>query len=318
MQIDSENYILPAIITEPFNLNEIKETLYIIIDEIITNVELQFAQYIDPNSSITERRRLIAILQFKANIIDINKLNQQIPISLISILTKPLEDFIENKELATFHNLNFLKFYIKEIFCLNDPENDLPSLFKRKLIYLNLNSLAFFYWATSEIKIKVNEYDNVIDKTEKLSWYLKELNQIPVNQNIQFSLDLHPIKELISEWLVEEICFLDKTRKLQSKNTLELQSTTDDFKMSTPLSVPQLGFLLRTFIETGLISNKKQDIAIAKLFASKTKTKGREEISAKSLRQHFYKEDENARKAVKQTIINILNYIQRFNVFLFF
>jgi hypothetical protein len=120
------------------------------------------------------------------------------------------------------------------------------------------------------------------------------------------------VKELLIEWINEEIFFLEKIIQLEKlpKSNSDLIDIKE-FKLITDLSVPQLGFLIRIFIDSGLIKNKNLR-AVTKFFAQFTKTKGSSNLSSGSLSNKFYDQSGNVEEVVKGVIINMLNQIQKY------
>lgn len=312
--LHSEEIILSVPQKQPLTYKDLQISVYLILEDLLSSIERQFPKYFNIDATIPTRKRILAIHQFLGNIEDLNDLNNTIPPKLLLILTNPIKEFINNTSTSTYCRLNFLKRYLKEILSFKDiveTEEEFSFFIQRKLISINFNSIAFFNWATSEIINKINDQEDTISKLEKLSWYLKEINQIPVIPDLCYNPKLKSIKDLLSEWIVEEICHLENNLHRLTINSQVQQNQIDsNFKLITELSVPQYAFLLRTLVETGLYKNKNDDAKLTKLFALNTKTKGTLVISPKSLRQHFYKDDNKTREVVKTAIIKILNYIQ--------
>jgi hypothetical protein len=318
--LDQEEIIHIQNVYGPLSFKDVQLTTYFIIEDLLETIEKQYPRYFNFDAVIPLRKREIAMRQFSDNLADLKSNSHKISPKLLDIISKPLENFISDPATSTYHRLNYLKKYIIEIFHFRDANTirtDLNRYLMRKLIYLNFNSISFFHWATSEIRANVNQSEGMFEKLEQLSWYLKEINQTWVVPDLTYNINQLSIKELLSEWIIEEINHLNKTyQKSSSQNQITPNQFDENFKLVTDLSVPQYAFLLRTFVETGLFKNKDQDKPLTKLFAQNTQTKGAETISPKSLRQHFYKDDIKTREVVKNVVIKILNYIQSLNVYI--
>lgn len=315
--LQTEEIILTIPQKTPLTYKDLQVSVYLTLEDLLNTIETQFPKYFNINAFLPNRKRILAMHQFSVNLSDLNDLNNLIPSKLFTIITNPVKDFIDNPSAATYRKLNYLIRYLKEISSYRNTDNTVTNLsehIQRKLIAINFNSLSFFNWVTTEILNKINDLDDITAKLEKLSWYLKEINQIPVISGLYFNPNQKSIKELLSEWIIEEHVHIENNaHRLAINSPASENQTIQNFKLVTDLSVPQLAFLIRSFMQTGLYKNKNDDVRIAKLFASNTKTKGTLTISPKSLRQHFYKNDDKTREVVKTAIIKILNYIQTLN-----
>ena len=75
-------------------------------------------------------------------------------------------------------------------------------------------------------------------------------------------------------------------------------------KINTDMSVPQLAFMLKVFVETEIIKNKNERELIRHVASQIT-------ISSDSLRIKYYKPQESTMEDTKHLLIKMLNYIQK-------
>ena len=272
--LDPEETIHIPQVYGPLSFKDVQLTTYFIIEDLLETIERQYPRYFNFEAVILNRKREIAKRQFSDSLTDLKSNSHIISPKLLNIITKPLDDFINDPSNSTYRRLDYLKKYLNEIFHFRDSDTnrtDLNGYLMRKLIYLNFNAISFFNWATSEIRSNVNQSEGMFEKLEQLSWYLKEINQTWVIPNLTFNTNQPPIKELLSEWIIEEINHLNKSyQKAASLNQTTQNQFNENFKLVTDLSVPQYAFLLRTLVETGLFKNKDQDKPLTKLFAQNT------------------------------------------------
>lgn len=105
--------------------------------------------------------------------------------------------------------------------------------------------------------------------------------------------------------------FLEKRQQLTLNIAVKpSEGLPDDFKLNTKLSVPQLAYLTKIFIESGVLQNRNQR-EVLKFLAQFVRTKKAENISAESLRSKFYNVEENTKETVKDVLIGLLNHIRR-------
>lgn len=312
--LDSEETILSISPNPVLTFKDLQISVYFIIEDLLDSIENQFSKYFNVEAIIPIRKRIIAIRQFSSNLEDLYKFKDSFSPKLLVIITFPVKNFIDDPSTSTYRRYYYLKMYFKEIFNFRNSEIqrcDLSNYIMRKLIHLNFNCKSFFNFITSEIRNAVNQCETVSEKINHLSWYLKEINQTLLIPDLVYNNQQRSMKSLLSEWIMEEVCHLDKNFHGTITQAMVVRNKNDEnFKLQTDLSVPQFAFLLRTFVETGLFKNKDQDKPLTKLFALNTKTKGAENISPESLRKLFYKDDDKVREVVKTAVIKILNYIQ--------
>lgn len=272
------------------------------IDSLISFLLNSFEKYIGSESLITLRAKDQVVLELKKQI-ENSLLNQKS--ELLSIVIHSIKDFIYSNQPASYHHINYLNLLTREL--TNLDLNDL----KTRLIEINFNSFSFLHYLTHEIVIELEGIDSIPGKLEKLLWHLKKVKQIQVF-NYSYVLSRKSIKELFIDWINEEIIYLEKSMAI-TKLPKELSNNLEenDFKLLTDLSVSQLGFLIRVFIDSGLFKNEN-DRAIAKFFAQHTKTKGSSEISPGNLLNKFYDVNGNVEEVVKGIIIKMLNQIQKY------
>ncbi len=243
----------------------------------------------------------------------ISKNNSIIHNHLVNIALVPFKRMMVNhKEKITFYQASYL-YKIVNIIEIQTKKTAIEydeSLLKQRLIHINFNSISFLNYLITEIKNEISEMDSTKGQVEKLYWYLKNLNQTHVKPGYIFNPAQKGIKEFITDWIIEEIIFLEKKLLLSSPYGNNPQLLDPNFKLITCLSVPQIACFIRLLVESGIIKNKNKKELInfsAMLFQSKRQ----ENISAESLRTKFYNIEESARQEVKNLIIQLLNQINK-------
>jgi hypothetical protein len=116
------------------------------------------------------------------------------------------------------------------------------------------------------------------------------------------------VKDAISEWISEEIIFLEKKVQLLSPVNEQIKVVQNNFKLLTDLSVPQYALFLRLINENGIIKNKNTK-ELLRFYSQHTQTKKVLNISSDSLYVKYYNVSETDRQVVKSYIIKILNQL---------
>ena len=151
--------------------------------------------------------------------------------------------------------------------------------------------------------------DSPARQMERLSWFIKTLNQTPVKPNIAFNSKQTGIKEFLIEWLLEELSYRETKANLARLPIPGEAGFDQNYKVETSLSVPQVACLIRLLVETGVIKNKNKTELI-KFYAQYTQTKRQENITFHSFKSKFYNIEDSSKQAIKELIIRLLNELR--------
>lgn len=179
------------------------------------------------------------------------------------------------------------------------------------LLYLNFNSRKYFAHLTGSIKRQIDAQETRAEKLERLCHELKAVNQIPCEFDIAYSVKYPPLQQMLADWIVEEIHFMERTVEPTTPFALpEKTALKKDFKLEFDMSVSQFAFFIKSFIETGVIQNKNVSELI-RFLAKFVKTKRSENISYESFRIKYYNVEDNTKDAVKNTLHTAIGFINR-------
>jgi hypothetical protein len=147
---------------------------------------------------------------------DMGKLN--IDMSLFKIACQPFEDFIND---STKNGITYWKLiYLKDLFIeLNDfTKSEISKANSQGLIdllfYLNFNDVFFFNYFIDWVCTEIENINSISERIEKLSFYIKSINQSHYRPGVSLYKDYPHIKEQVISWLTEEIYFLEKKHQL--------------------------------------------------------------------------------------------------------
>ncbi len=285
----------------------------IVINQIINHlVDLMiflaetFRNYFNYDAESTISFKGTASAHFRGQLMKFHPRNSCKFQTILDIALEPIIEFTTNPlvKSTTFRKLMYFDNLIKSLLLIYDSEIFDPQKIKILLIELNFNSNHFFWYIINEIELEILSFSGDTEKIEKLSWYLKQVNQIQMRKDLIFEPKQESIKEKIINWLLEEICFLEKSIK---KEFLEIRNEEKygSFKLTTNLSVPVYGLLLHLLFECD-VYERHQLAQSLRFFANHTKTKNVNEIAEESLRQKYYKHEQSVKDKVKALIIKML------------
>ncbi|MCG8311053.1 MAG: hypothetical protein MI975_26940 [Cytophagales bacterium] len=314
-------HIGPKAIGSIYKISELKNRLnlckiiYQSLEHLLNYIERHFSKYFNQDAKSPESYRYIVHRDIKQKVPDIRyKLeSKQADKRLLSIAFSPLDDFVEgvHRKEVSYRKLIYLKKLLNELtdHARSDLENDKLDLqLCIALCYLNFNTNKFYRFCTKEITRNIHEQESLSEQIEKLAYFLKLNNQIQVKPGFSWHPKARSFQEQLSEWISEELYYLEKRKQLFStSNSIEVQK---DFKFKTDLSVPQLAFYLKLMMETGVIKNKNA-LEVIRFTSGIVQTKHTENVSWGSLRTKYYQPERHAVEVIKGVVIEFLNQIRK-------
>jgi hypothetical protein len=194
---------------------------------------------------------------------------------------------------------------------VNVSDIDVDDKIRNELLRLNFNSDKFHDHYVQNIINKLVKLDSDRDRYELLALHLKVISQLQVDDSISFVQNKIPIKQSVSEWIAEEMNFIEaKIRLSLIAITKGSESALGDFKLTLDLSVAQLALLTKSFVETGVIQNKNisELIRFLSRFAI-TKKSG--SVSQESLRIKYYNVETGTKESIRNMLHTAIGYINK-------
>ncbi len=310
-------YTHPERITKPSDKAEIPALchyLYKSIEELLTFFERHFTGYFNCDAWVPTSYRIIAVHEVREDVeaLEQSFIGLNIDVKLTEVIFLAFREFLD-QELSndiTYRKVKYLKALateLQKIVHVQGKEGDITELIKQLLISLNYNSACYLTYCTNEIMKEVNAKQSQVEKLERLSLSLKEINQVRDRHGFIYDVRYRPLKEQIANWIAEELNFQEKTYQLtifpDSNNPVEV-------KLDLDLSVAHVACLLRGLIECGVIKNKNL-IEVMKLFAGIIATKRTDRISAESLRMRYYNIEHSAKMAIISKLRMIADHLAK-------
>lgn len=291
------------------------------LGELLTFVEKHFSRHFDLAAKIPESYRTISVNDFSEKLPElIKKLKEKgLKLSVINLMIESFKDFIDNAESKiSFRKLIYLKELYNELVEISNLDLEAKELDKMvciTMIYINYNSPKFLSHCSKIIKESYQAKTTLSEQLEKLSHYLKVINQQQEKPGFSFKHSQKSLKVQLSEWVIEEIIFLERKQQLsfgfKEEGKIE-SSSLKEFKIHTESSVPQVAYFVRIMMETGLIKNQST-IDVIRFFSNHIRTNRVERISPDSFRSKFYNTEHTAKQAVKEDVLKLLDHISKSN-----
>ncbi|NOS55989.1 MAG: hypothetical protein HOP37_07005 [Cyclobacteriaceae bacterium] len=304
-----ESLNLNRIGAEPTRLNLCKVLLQA-FENLLNYIEAHFTKYFDQDQKIPDTYAHISIKEFREKLEIIRKVfvEKGVDNEFTEIVLFPVNRFVETpeKKSLTFRNLIYKKYLVKELIALKDKPNFSEAVFEH-LFYLNFNSYHFLQFATTKIRKEVELLPSMTAHLEHLSLTLKKLNQAQVKPTFGLKPLRESLKNLLSNWLEEEIHFIERKRQL----TLMIPpggvkaESVNDFKVKTSLSVPQLAYSIRLLKDSGIITNENRSELI-RFFSKNFSSHQVENISTESFKGEYFKFGRAAVNHVQSILAKLL------------
>ena len=228
----------------------------------------------------------------------------------IEVFTQPIEAFLTQRH-SSFRQAEYAKELVTGLneAILVEPEGIESDKIRSLLIHFNSNGKACFDHYVNYFSTLITEADSVSERLEKLAFSYKKINQIQVKPAMIYDPKDRSIKDQLSDWLLQEISYLERKLELVSKGSLSEETTIrKEFKFEFDMSVSQFAYFIRTFIEAGVIQNKNISELI-RFLARFVKTKRSENIAYESFRMKYYNVEGSTKDSVKNILHNAIGYI---------
>lgn len=178
------------------------------------------------------------------------------------------------------------------------------------LMRLNYNCPLFVNYYTEHFQRILMTCETLSDRIDQASYFYKVVGQIKIETHLAFESSSPNVKDQVLDWLSHERDYLQEKWKLQTSCPSHGDALRADFKVTFDLSVSQVAFLIRTFVETGVIQNKNTSELI-RFITSFVKTKKSETISLDSFRTKFYNTESGTKDAVKKMLQSMVQHMNR-------
>ncbi|UII29114.1 hypothetical protein LVD15_11980 [Fulvivirga maritima] len=293
----------------PQNAEErIGSTLYHILESLLDFMDQYAKPHLDAKMSIPKTVRQLLALRIEQDMMSLlGKLDRAgVDADILEVLSEVFVSFSNKARKGHYLRYGYWRYLRTLIQHLNkcDTEEYTSQSLRKILIFYNFNNLKFHELLTSEMRSAMEEADLYVEKMSLLTYYSKELEQLP-NQDI-WHLNPGPLKlkDQLIFWLKKEKKYLKY--KLKQDQLKEQQQIP--YRLNFNLSVSQLALLLRVLIEKQVLQAKSVN-AMVKLFSRLCSTKETESLSYRSFYNKYYDNEEGTRQHLRQVLQKLITHI---------
>lgn len=295
-----------------------KKSFYLAIEELLYFVERHFAKYFDQDAKAPESYIAIASEDATVNSEKIRsglvkKNADPRIIDLMLYVLRKLSDDDANQE-TTYRKVIYAKEIQKELFRLiNNPENgqNIDEELRLIMYYLNYNSIRCFTYHAHYINSVLESVQTKPEKIEKLSYLLKIINQAQVKPGIGFNPQAPSLVSQLNGYIIEEIQHYERLQHLANTPAAQsLEKLLSSFKIQFEMSVAQMAYLVKVFIETRIVVTNNVT-GVLRFLSKFLVSKRTESFSYESFRAKFYNVENGTKKSVKSILLKMVEYIDR-------
>lgn len=308
-QLSKEDPLLKRGYDEPC-LTSAQFIVYNATLELLNFLETQFSHYLNDKEKLPEGIKYRELYLLKEKITELQVIADYRYPELLRIIIESINKVFNKPQISKSEITYSHKLIEVFIDTLNyEYKEDYFIFVIKKLISIDFNALPFFDYVTTYIENHIDSIDSKTDKLEQYLWYYKEVKKMYSESNFTFNKDGESIKYIFSNWLEEEISFMEKSLKF-SVNKNGLAQNAIQHKILTSLSVHQMAIIYRAFHDCNFILNQNEK-ELMKIVASTHQSKKAENISEGSLLSKYYKINNQVKEDVKHILLEMVRYVQK-------
>lgn len=313
------NYTNPDRIThttEELDKGTLCQYLYFCLEELLSFVGSHFSEYFDQDMWIPESYRLIIVHQIKRNFTTLESglLKKSIDNELVSYALQPLSEFLDSSSSneITYRKVIYLKELQRSIIDFIHSATEDPKVSLQWLLFQhNFNPASYFQYYTEQINNHINEVEDHSERLDRLSLIQKLIHQKPVRPGYSYDVNLLSLRDQLSDWIAQEIEYLQtRSQRLAEPVDHVKPDSVNNFKIKTELSVAQLAYLLRVFVEIKIIQSQSVT-SLLRFIPNFFQTKRTEHVGFSSLQARYYKPESNTKKAIRDLLLRMVKYIEK-------
>ncbi len=308
-------------------LKELYKVLINNLDELLSFIEVRFFTYLSLEERVPSTYRAVTRKEFKDRVdkLKIKLLSlvadrQAADIVLNSIYS--FMDRLKDEFPVTFREVLYQKELLKELEVLDDPESEINvfSPLNELLIYLNFNSKSYISYFTKRLAEKINAYENIADKLDRLLFHYKDFNQMHHKPGVILNSQYGDLKTELGNWFTQEVFYLEKKLHLsivplkgdvEQRVPEKIPQKSDSQKVLCILSVDQMALVLRSADDLKIVMARSLN-TVFKTIVPHLSTPYQDNISYDSMRSKSYAAETRDKEIVVQTLEQMIKKIKEY------
>jgi hypothetical protein len=287
------------------------------LEELLTFIERHFNKYFDQDAKAPDAYLNAVRKTTRINTKRIFKelSEQNADQRLIEVVLQALSKINDRtpKVHVTYRKVIYAKEVQKELIQLVElktRQNPINNELIKLIYYLNYNSTKSLVYHAHLVNQIVTTSDTSVEKIEKLSLLLKQINQAQVKPGIAYNPHAASIKDQANSYITEEIEYLERVAVLNSDVVEAKDVRSSSYKLKMELSVSQLSYLIKIFVTSSIIQNTSVN-ELLRFLSKIIVTKKSEGVSYDSLRAKYYNIETSTRLAVREMLTTLILLIDK-------
>lgn len=293
------------------------------LDYLISFIEDRFSYYLSLDERVPITYLMVCRKELALKLQRISKRNLSSESDKVTIkrVVKIVQNAIEaeNGKKLTYRRI----LYFRELLKLLDEHNDdmenlsIFSPLDELLIDHNFNSVQYISILTERMTEQIYKTEKQSAKLNLLLLFFKDFKQLHSNVKITFDASHQNIKDVLENWFVSEISFLQNRDEIEaqdissSKKNSNPSHLADQNKIQCTLSSDQMGLILRATDETRILKAKSMSL-IFKTIVPYLSTPFKRNLSYQSVRSKSYNPEEKDKEFVIKTLEKIIKHIKEY------
>ncbi len=223
---------------------------------------------------------------------------------LSKLVLGTLRNVIEKKEIKR-GELKYAMLILQELLNLENLETE---KIENILIQYDFNSPKFFNYCAKNCLLQATENISLHTQMEVLISLEERLNIIPQKRFLKLTMEDESIRRQLKNFYKEKKESLKERMELRRNEILDSKLWQDNEKALINLSVPQMGLIIRLFMEQGIIP--REDVGKTfSYYAKHFRTPHASFISAESLQKKSTDVEFATAKKMKSQLIGMVNWL---------
>lgn len=279
------------------------------LENALNFIEDFFGNYFDRNERVPAGYLKISLEELgdklerlKATLVENSSVCQNLGEIIINGFNKFCYQRLQN---VTYSELIYQKDLMDEL--LTDETLKSEQTIKEVLFYFNFNDPDYISYLYKKLSTLMESFDIKQEKISQLRFEQKTINQLTTKLNVQLSVHMPSLKEQVSQWIEEEIKFLEA--EPQEIIPFKMQDEQDE-KLYLSLSVAKIALLIRLMIIDKVITNRIVAHVLRIMVKTVTAVQ-KENISFGSLETKYHSPDRGTINAVKDMLFRWINILSK-------
>ena len=261
------------------------------VDNLMKSLKHRYNDYFNIHGKVPDKEQHFTrqnIMQGWPYIKDL-LLERGIDTELVDIITEPVTGLLapQEPEQITWYRLAHIKELLLELdaWCSSKEQESEWDLITR-LLYVNLNSVAFYKYCRKYFDAQMANVDDLKDKLDLLRVMYKSFLYDPVKPGIGYDAGMTDFRERLAGLLMKELEFLETDQKLFSKWQENAKKKLNRLitKIKGAFTVDEWGGWLRGEMDCGILLNKNLE-ELKDLVKMHFETPRQKHVSFYSMRQ---------------------------------